>query len=211
MVEYPSIKNSSKAPRQNCIAFNKYDGSNFRAKWTAKKGFCLFGTRTQLIDESTPYWSVMVETFNNTLNDTLSKIFKDHKDFRYVREIVLFGEYFGLDSFAGQHIDNQEHSIIPFDILVGHKQSKFLLPQDFIKLLGDKVPIPEIVYEGNLTDQFILDVRENKFDLNEGVVCKGTQGRGDYSGGVWMAKIKTWDYLNKLKSRYGEKFNDYWE
>lgn len=39
MVEYPSIQNSSKAPRKNCIAFEKLDGSNFRAKWTQKNGF----------------------------------------------------------------------------------------------------------------------------------------------------------------------------
>lgn len=29
MIEYPSIQNSSKAPRKECVAFNKLDGSNF--------------------------------------------------------------------------------------------------------------------------------------------------------------------------------------
>lgn len=55
MIEYPSIQNSSKAPRKNCVAFDKLDGSNFRAKWTAKRGFDTFGTRTQLIDETSEY------------------------------------------------------------------------------------------------------------------------------------------------------------
>jgi len=38
MIKYPSIINSVKAPRSHCIAFDKLDGSNFRAKYTQKKG-----------------------------------------------------------------------------------------------------------------------------------------------------------------------------
>jgi hypothetical protein len=38
MIEYPSMQNSSKAPRKECMVFEKLDGSNFRAKWTEKKG-----------------------------------------------------------------------------------------------------------------------------------------------------------------------------
>ena len=76
MIEYPSIINSSNAPRQNCIAFDKLDGSNFRAKYTQKKGFETFGTRTQLIDETTPFWGEMVTIFKSEYKNDLEKFFK---------------------------------------------------------------------------------------------------------------------------------------
>ena len=41
----------SKAPRKDCYAFDKLDGSNMRAKWTQKKKYHVFGKRKQLIDE----------------------------------------------------------------------------------------------------------------------------------------------------------------
>ncbi len=56
MIEYPTIIGCSKAPREQCIAFDKLDGSNLRFKWTAKRGFDTFGTRTQLIDINTPIY-----------------------------------------------------------------------------------------------------------------------------------------------------------
>jgi len=89
--------------------------------------------------------------------------------------------------------------------MVGHKNRKFLLPKEFIKLTEGKMVIPRIMYEGNLTDQFIQDVRDGKYDVVEGVVCKGTQKTGAARGGVWMAKIKTKAYLDKLFNRYGEE------
>lgn len=52
MIEYPSIINNIKAPREHCTAFEKYDGSNFRAKYTKKDGFHLFGSRHTLFDET---------------------------------------------------------------------------------------------------------------------------------------------------------------
>lgn len=196
MIEYPSIINSSKAPRQPCIAFDKLDGSNFRAKYTPKKGFDLFGTRTQLIDESTPFWKEMVEVFKRDLEESLIKIFKG-KDYRDFREIVVFGEFLGENSFAGNH-EAEPHKIVMFDVMVGHKLRKFVNPKQFVKDFGH-LEIPRIVYEGNLNDEFISDVRANKFDTKEGVICKGSQARGDFAGGIWMCKIKTQAYLDKLK------------
>jgi hypothetical protein len=40
----------------------------------------------------------------------------------------------------------------------------------------------------------------------EGVVCKG--GEGD---GLWMVKIKTDAYLERLKQAFGERWEDYWD
>lgn len=78
-------------------------------------------------------------------------------------------------------------------------------PQEFIKLFSGKVEIPRVIYTGNLSDQFINDVRENKYDVFEGVICKGTERSGAYRGNVWMAKIKTKAYFDKLYAKYGQE------
>jgi hypothetical protein len=210
MICYPSIINSSKAPRQHCIAFDKLDGSNFRAKYTQKKGFELFGTRTQLIDETTPYWSEMVDIFKSKYQANLVDFFNKSKEYRDYREIIVFGEFFGDNSFAGQH-EKELHDIVFFDIMVGHKQRVFLKPRTFIKVTQDVVPIPPIIYEGNMNESFIQDVRDNKYNLKEGVIAKGTETNGAFCGNMWMCKIKTLAYFEKLKTRFKDDWEKYGE
>lgn len=209
MIEYPSIINSSKAPRKGCIAFDKLDGSNFRAKWTQKKGFATFGTRTQLIDETSEFWGNMVSVFRKNNEEILDKLFR--KNFPNEREILIFGEYFGKNSFAGRHDPNEEQRIVFFDIFVGHKNQKFLKPQEFVKFAGDHFEIPRIVYSGNMNESLIERVRADEFGTEEGVICKGTEPSGAFRGGVWMCKIKTQRYLDKLKDRFGDDWQRYAE
>ncbi len=213
MIEYPSIQNSSKAPRQPCIAFDKLDGSNFRAKWTRKLGFNLYGTRTQLIDWSSEFWSGMLDCFilKDKQAKALDDLFRKDKEFQNEREIIVYGEYFGENSFAGRHDENERKKIVIFDVLVGHKNRKFLKPRDFIKKISPIVETPRVVYEGNMNDQLIADVRADKFNTFEGVICKGTQPVGNASGGIWMCKIKTQKYLDSLKNRFGEEWTKYAE
>lgn len=209
MIEYPSIQNSSKAPRKECIAFDKLDGSNFRAKWTQKRGFDVFGTRTQLIDETTDYWGGMVDLFKKDLEKPLNEYFK--KTFKNEREIIVFGEFFGAESFAGRHSNDDLKKIVIFDVMVGHKIRKFIKPREFIKTIGSIVETPRVVYEGNLGEDLIQRVRNNEFDTFEGVICKGTQPVGNAVGGIWMAKIKTQKYLDSLKNRFGDEWVKYAE
>lgn len=216
MIEYPSIAFSSKAPRKKMVAFDKLDGSNFRAKWSPKKGFHVFGTRTQLIDESTEFWGDMVKVFKARYAETLDQLFREtykpRKRQRPVKEIAIFGEYFGPNSFAGQHheddLENDLMDIVFFDVLIGKRERKFLLPYDFLDLLSDRVPVPEIVYEGNLTDEFIRAVKASQ-ELTEGVICKGLERSGAYRGNVWMCKIKTDAYIEKLKAYFHSDWEKY--
>lgn len=200
MIEYPSIIGVSKAPRKPCIAFEKLDGSNVRYYWNRKHGFHKTGTRRQMVDISTPGWNDVIMKFL-PLNPILQKIFE--KEFRN-DGVTVFCEYFGENSFAGSHNENDSKQVIPFDIYVDKKG--FVEPRRFLKLLRDKVPIPKVVYEGNLNDSFIEQVRNNEFGLKEGVVCKGTENKK-----VWMCKIKTLEYLNKIKALYGSDYKKYWE
>lgn len=203
MIEYPSIIASSKAPTKNCIAFDKLDGSSVRSKYTQKKGFCLFGSRTQLIDDTHPHLGKAIPYFKQYYEKPLTDIIK--KEWPNEREVIVFGEFYGEKSFAGMHdVDDPTLKFVLFDILVGHKNRKFVLPQHFLKLCGDKVEIPRVIYEGNLTSQFIQDVKDEKYDVFEGVICKGTERTGDARWGVWMAKIKTKKYIDLLFNKLGE-------
>ncbi len=217
MTEYPTIINSSKAPRGNCVAFVKFDGSNFRAKYTQKQGFNLYGSRRELIDESHKFLGEAVTIFKRDYEKALTEKFKKDKELRNEREIVVFGEFLGALSFAGIHQPNDPKELIIFDVLVGHKNHWFFPPMDFIKEFQEVVKIPPVLYMGNMNDKLIEDVRngvytaefhrltDNKYRVFEGVVCKGTQTRGDYCGHVWSCKIKTNEYFQALRERWGEE------
>jgi hypothetical protein len=75
-------------------------------------------------------------------------------------------------------------------------------PRQFVKNFGDLPFTAEVVYEGNLNQQFIDDVRNGVYNVNEGVVAKGDN---------FMTKIKTNAYLAKLKSIYRDGWQNYWE
>lgn len=205
MIEYPSILPSGKAPRGPMIAFDKLDGSNIRVKYTNKKGFHLFGSRTQMFDKGHPFLAPAIpyfyEHFENPLVDMIESEFPNE------REVIAFLEFFGDKSFAGWHDpEDTTKRLVCFDIMVGHKNRKFLSPQQFVKFSEKyKIIAPRIIYSGNLSDQFIQDVRQGKYDVVEGVVCKGTEKTGAHRGGIWMAKIKTQAYLDKLFNKFGEE------
>jgi ATP-dependent RNA circularization protein (DNA/RNA ligase family) len=214
MIEYPSIINSSKAPRKPMIAFEKLDGSNIRVKYTAKRGFELFGTRTQLLDESHGSLGGVIPIFNRTCKEPLEEVLG--KFYPKEREVIAFGEYVGPNSFAGFHKDPPElMQFVLFDIMfIKNNGNTFLTPQEFVKFvdkLNGMVPTPRVIYEGNLTDDFIKRVRANEFEVNEGVVCKGKETTGTARGKVWMCKIKTQAYLDKLKGQFREEYMKYWE
>ena len=64
--------------------------------------------------------------------------------------------------------------------------------------------IPDVVYKGEYNDDLINDVRNNIWNLKEGVICKGIRKtKGDEL--VWMTKIKPKEWLEKIKALYGER------
>jgi hypothetical protein len=217
MTEYPSIMNSSKAPRGQCVGFVKFDGSNFRAKYTQKQGFASFGSRHELIDESHKFLGESVTIFKRDYAKELTVLFKKDEDLRNEREIMVFAEFYGAKSFAGIHDPTDKKELTVIDVLVGHKNHWFYKPYEFIETFQSIVKIPPVLYTGNLNDKLIEDVRtgvytpefhrltDNKFPLFEGIVCKGTMNRGDFCGKMWSAKIKTNEYFAALKNRWGDE------
>ena len=80
-------------------------------------------------------------------------------------------------------------------------------PRLFKDLFGDQQYFSKIVYEGNLNQKLIDDVRAGFYPVDEGMVCKGVDRRGY----PWMVKVKTTIYLEKLKNRFGDDWEKYWE
>jgi hypothetical protein len=204
MKQYPTIENSSKAPRQECYGFVKYDGSNLRFEWSKKQGWHKFGTRHLMFDESSLFGPA-IPLFKEKYADDLEKVFR-HKDFRGVDRFIVFAEWFGAKSFAGQHDENDPKDIVLFDVNP-HKKG-FLSPKQFIDYFGH-LKIAETVWHGNLGKELIAKVRASDFEfvdfrsafpivteVPEGIVCKGGSGHD-----LWMAKIKSLNYFEEIKRR----------
>ena len=76
---------------------------------------------------------------------------------------------------------------------------------EFVEVFGH-LGIPRVVRRGELTREFIADVRAGRFGTSEGVVCKGGEGHGR-----WMAKVKTSAYLKRLRAFFQNDWEKYWE
>ena len=205
MKHYPSINNASKAPRQPCYGFVKYDGSNLRFEWSKKKGWYKFGTRKLMFDESSPIFGPAIPLFKEKYGDDLEKVFK-HKDFRGVDNFLVFAEWFGAKSFAGWHEENDPKDIVLFD--VNPIKKGLLGPKQFLDYFGH-LKVAELIYQGNLNEPLIEAVRNGNFDeidyrskyditteVPEGIVCKGGSGHS-----LWMCKIKSLNYYAEIRRR----------
>jgi hypothetical protein len=209
MKEYPSIpKALQEFLGKDCIAFRKYDGTNIRAEWQKKKGWCKFATRGHLFDKTDKNFGNVVPLFEQIHAMPLEKIIRDN--YPKAESAIVFMEYLGPHSFAGLHdpgvlqVDhNDPKELVLFDVNI-HKRG-FVSPLDFVSKFSH-IRSAEVVYEGRLTETFIKDVRDKQFDVDEGVVCKGGEGHK-----IWMCKIKTWDYLKRLQKFFGTSWGEHWE
>lgn len=204
MKTYPHIIGSSKAPRQPCYAFYKYDGSNMRFEWTRKNGWWKFGCKNHLIDENDLQFPDVKSMFLNLYANHIEEYMFSYYGKKKLDKVTVFMEYAGENSFAGRHMPDEDKYLYLIDFNIHRKG--IIGPKEFLKVFGDFFYTAPLVYEGNLTKQFIKDVRESKYPTNEGVVCKGGSGHK-----LWMCKIKTWEYLDRLKKMYKADWKKYWE
>lgn len=201
MIEYPHIDYCNGNFGNTVWGFNKLDGSNIRCEWSKKRGFYKFGTKKQIIDENHIEFGESVRIFMNKYNEKLSKIFKDNKEFRNIQNITVFSEYFGENSFAGYHDPTDIMDVVLFDVYLNKKG--FVVPKNFIKIF-ENVGIPELIYHGNYNKSLIQDVKEGKYNIEEGLVIKGVKKQKG-NDIVWMTKIKTQKWLDKVKNNLGEE------
>lgn len=201
MKHYPHIEHW-KTTRMNSsvIAFDKLDGQNIRCEWSKNRGWYKFGTKTSMFDETDRQFGKVIPVFMEKYGDALPEIFRKNKSYRSTNNIVVFCEWVGENSFSGRHLETDEMDIVLFDVAPGdYTNDGFVDPKDFVKDFG-RLHIPKIIYRGNLTDEFIESVRNGGYGVKEGVMCKGVSNKE-----VWMVKVKTIEWLNKLKDRFGEE------
>lgn len=178
-------------------AFDKLDGQNLRFEANFKRGFYKFGSRTQMISHKDEQFGKAVNIFMEKYSEDLMNIFSRKYNKNKFANFTVFAEYCGPNSFAGRHFD-ENLDVILFDVWL--YQKGWVHPQKFIDDFGH-LGIPKLIYQGELTDSFIKDVQSNKFNLSEGVIAKGLDGVD-----VFMCKIKTRKWLERVKSELGEKY-----
>lgn len=197
----------------SCVAFYKYDGSNLRFEWNKKKGWYKFGTRRRLFDHTDPEYGSAIDLFMAKYADGIEKQIKQHSIYRHSDSVIAYAEFFGPHTFAGKHDaeflgveSNDPKELVLFDVNP-HKRG-FISPNEFVDLFGS-MPIAEVVYRGIFDEQFVQDVRDGKYPVDEGVIVKGGEGHD-----LWMRKVKTNAYLQELKTRFpeiGKNWQNYWE
>ena len=202
MKDYPSIPGASEVRLgEKGIAFYKYDGSNLRWEWSKKRGFYKFGTRTRLFDVSDEQFGDAISLFfEGGYASSLEHLIK--QNWR-VDSAIAYTEYFGFSSFAGNHIKDESKRLALIDLNI-HRQG-FLSPREFTKLPLSF--LAEVVYDGTINKSFVEAVKTNtveNFPLNEGVVIKYGAGHK-----LFRVKVKTAEYLEKLKFRFGNEWEKY--
>lgn len=137
-----------------------------------------------------------IELFMDNMAGTIVET-TNHAFGRKVERITAFTEFFGPSSFAGFHELDEPKQLKLFDVFV-YKHA-FIPPKQFAKLFGRHEWTAEVVYEGNMNREFIDDVRQGKYPVYEGVICKGAD---------WTAKVKTIKFLDRLRGENESLWNE---
>jgi len=188
MKPYPTIP--KKVDRSISIyAWDKLDGSNIRAEWSKGSGWYKFGSRKRLLDETDEHLGEAKQLILATQAEQLEAIFRKQR----WQRVVAFFEFWGPNSFAGQHVD-EEHQTTLIDVNP-HKMG-ILTPREFRDLFSE-LPIPALLYTGRVGPDFEQEVRSGTLPglTGEGVVCKGVR-KGRH---LTMFKIKTDAWLERLR------------
>ncbi len=205
---YPKISDGSDCTLDKCVVFEKLDGTNLH--WVWNDGWSVFGTRRSQFylnrlgissfNLEHPGLSHAIDYFNDFLRDRLTAWLTN----RY-GSCTIFTEFFGPNSFAGQHSEEDaregKQRLVLIDCMVG--SNRMMPPEDFIAEFN-QFGIPKVIYRGKYSGQFTEDVRKGKYGVKEGVVCKGIS-----DGKVQMIKIKTDDYLERLKTNFPDNWKEY--
>ena len=198
MKAYPSIPSHKEIDlsTQKFYLFDKLDGSNIRAEWSAKKGFSKFGSRTQLLTEDQGILFPAIEAFEKKYGEELDRRFRAQK----IDRAVVFFEWVGPGSFAGSHIcEPGQMDAVVIDISVYKKG--IMPPAEFIEFMVG-LHTPKVLYHGFVTERVITEIRHRTlaFMTFEGVIGKGLE-HDQKSGGPLMFKIKSYAWLDHLKTK----------
>lgn len=189
MKSYPSIPTKIRADVP-IYAFDKLDGSQIRAEWTAKSGFHQFGTRKRALDESHPWLGEAIALVRDKYEAEVGRVLAARK----VREALIFLEFLGPGSFAGRHVE-EAHDVVLLDVAVFGRG--LVPPGEFLAMFGH-LHTARLLYQGQVTREFVAAVRSGTLAgvSSEGVVCKGAEHERHKPV---MFKIKANAWLDRLR------------
>lgn len=189
MKSYPSIPTKI---RQDVpiYAFDKLDGSQIRAEWTAKKGFVAFGSRNRALEESHPWLGEAIALTRDKYEADVTRALAGRK----VQQALLFLEFFGPRSFAGRHVE-EPHDVVLIDAAPFGRG--IVPPDEFMRLFGH-LHTARLLYQGPVTREFVASVRAGTLAgmTSEGVVCKSTELERQRPV---IFKIKAHAWLDRLR------------
>lgn len=195
MKQYPSIGREV-VKGQPFYVFDKLDGSNVRTEWNPRRGFWKFGSKTQLIDETSPLGALSIPLMK-AQEDQIGSILRALR----LQEATCFFEFYGPSSFAGVHQWKETNfQAVLIDVSVFKRG--MMPPSEFVKNFGHKVSIPSLLHYGNVTEKMAQDIWDGVFPgvTFEGVVCKGAPLKNGYPPHMFKLKSEAW--VDKVKSLY---------
>ncbi len=196
MKQYPHIPKEPKGDTTHFWVFNKIDGSNIRAEWTKKKGFHKFGSRKRLLGTDQGILA-KAEYLAKEYEPVFNSIFREER----WEKVTCFFEFYGPNSFAGNHVVTDQHRLALLDVDV-FKQG-MLPPGDFLKLFQtSSIETPRFLHYGIIDASFRKSVVEGTLEgmTFEGVVAKSRPSKR-WAEPV-MFKIKNQAWINKVKANY---------
>lgn len=194
MKQYPSVSRSTgQAFREfDAYVFDKLDGSNLRAEWSRKRGWGKYGTRYRLFDLSDPDFGEAIPIFESTLADPIAKIAKKQG----WEQLTVFMEFWGDQSFAGQHVKGDPKQLTLFD--ANPLKKGILGPREFLDLF-EGLPTPKFLGRMHWTRGFVERVWNGEIS---GITSEGVVGKAGKGHDLVMAKAKTKTWVEKVKARY---------
>jgi hypothetical protein len=198
MKDYPSIP-SARGQQfreiQNALVFDKKDGSSMRSEWNRKRGWYKHGRRTGLLDDSNASLAQVPILFDQRLAEPLARIAHD----AHWQSLVVFYEFWGMESVAGLHVDDDPKFLTVFDCA---PENDMLGPVEFRKAFEDKVPTADCLGTMHWTRGLVDQVRRGELAgvTLEGVVGKALDRR---SGEIVRAKAKTQAWVDRVLQVHG--------
>ncbi|MFK7766948.1 MAG: hypothetical protein AB8B55_06975 [Mariniblastus sp.] len=175
--------------------FAKLDGSNLRFEWDTKRGWYRFGSRRRLVDESHSEFGIASEMFQSKLAGSFERMAVE----KGWPGMVVYCEFWGEKSFAGEHMVDDDKFLTPIDVAV---QKKGLLSADeFVRNFEDQF---DLHYLGvKVWDEAFVEAVKNSTLPKmafEGVI--GKNGTGHQRLAI---KLKSEAWIDKVMSKYGEE------
>lgn len=198
-MQYHKIGGVGAAGRGQCTAFEKLDGSNVSWSWRRGLGFAGPSTRRGPFDRTHEGLSQAFDAWER-IRESVDRALARGTDAEHA---VAFFEFLGPGSFAGLHVEADPKRLVLIDVAVPLKKGQddlaFMGPEEFVRAFQDHVEIPPVVFRGRFSDRLVQDVRSGRLAVTEGVVVKG--GR---TGKVWMCKIKTDAWEERLRRTFAQ-------